>query len=321
MKKLAINYNSTELNKFMNSEPNSKEILEKVSQELYNIISTYFEIKYIKSDIRELNYEERGEKYNDLINEDLESIFEEFDPTYELDVDYIFEDCENEDLDYTSLIDYMYSYLIASSIIQDFFDKNKEEKLNELSTIKGFNEYGTFYNNEYDTFDGKPPEYLDEYISVDNINELNELNDKINDKVQVDFRIDIKTKDMREGRDAGFIYINGEFIEGDDEISHSKLINEYCLENNIKPIFDEKEEKENVEEVIKRPDAKVINERLNGKPFAAGSLIDNIAFIEALEYCDLNTLINDLQSEYDIEKIYYYRSNSEPNCTRIANKN
>ena len=118
-------------------------------------------------------------------------------------------------------------------------------------------------------------------------NDLKNLEDKPGDKFDIDFEINVAT------RNQAFVYIDGKIAIGND---HSKLTEE-LLGNEY--------------------DAGRIDSYNLDVPVAFGHIIDKFAFIEYVQNTDKQTVAEDIISNESIEKVYDY-SNTHKTITRLA---
>ena len=120
-----------------------------------------------------------------------------------------------------------------------------------------------------------------------NKNDLKNLKDKPGDKFDIDFEINVAT------RNQAFVYIDGKIAIGND---HSKLTEE-LLGNKY--------------------DAGRIDSYNLDVPVAFGHIIDKFAFIEYVQNVDKQTVAKDIVVNENIEKVYDY-SNTHKTITRLA---
>ena len=140
------------------------------------------------------------------------------------------------------------------------------------------------------TFNYEIERFLTEKKLVTNTiykNDLKKLEDKPGDKFDIDFEINVAT------RNQAFVYIDGKIAIGND---HSKLTEE-LLGNEY--------------------DAGMIDSYNLDVPVAFGHIIDKFAFIEYTQNVDKQTVAEDIVTNKDIEKVYDY-SNTHKTITRLA---
>ena len=190
----------------------------------------------------------------------------------------------------------LYNELLSSTLIIT------PENVQLNSKIKSINEDELPYLNEdlisiedelksiLSTFNYEIERFLIEKKLVTNTihkNDLKELEDKPGDKFDIDFEINVAT------RNRAFVYIDGKIAIGND---HSKLTEE-LLGNEY--------------------DAGRIDSYKLDVPVAFGHIIDKFAFIEYVQNIDKQTVAEDIVTNEDIEKVYDY-SNTHKTITRLA---
>lgn len=134
---------------------------------------------------------------------------------------------------------------------------------------------------------------------IKNARELRHNDDNIGDVIQCsnEFNIDLGN------RTGAFIYIRGNIIVGKPNETHSDLINKYFNNENIPS------------KRIRSIDA--IDELEDGEPVAFGHIADSMAFIQVLENCSVDEVVNALQKNGSYKKIYDY-DYEMPELTRLA---
>lgn len=190
----------------------------------------------------------------------------------------------------------LYNELISSTLIVT------PEDIQLNSKIKSINEDELPYLNEdlisieddlksiLSTFNYEIERFLTEKKLVTDViskNDLKELEDIPGDKFDIDFEINVAT------RNQAFVYIDGEIAIGND---HSKLT-EKLLGNKY--------------------DAGRIDSYNLDVPVAFGHIIDNFAFIEYVQNINKRTVAKDIVTNENIEKVYDY-SNTHKTITRLA---
>ena len=190
----------------------------------------------------------------------------------------------------------LYNELLSSTLIIT------PENVQLNSKIKSINEDELPYLNEdlisiedelksiLSTFNYEIERFLTEKKLTTNTiykNDLKKLEDTPGDKFDIDFEINVAT------RNQAFVYIDGKIAIGND---HSKLT-EDLLGNEY--------------------DAGRIDSYKLDVPVAFGHIIDKFAFIEYVQNIDKQTVAEDIVTNEDIEKVYDY-SNTHKTITRLA---
>jgi hypothetical protein len=221
------------------------------------------------------------------------------------------------------------------SDITDFFD-NKcyqefEEKFEEFlaNYIRNDHSVGTYdnthentYNNSYDnehnntynnTNNTDPDEEEDDEDdgeekpeAINNPAELADLEDAVGDvaKLSGNFNIDYPN------REAPFVYIDGEIVEGDSSSSHTQVINKWCEENGIDPMK-EKWQRQTPDRTMKA---------INKDSVAFGHIDEGMAFIETCVGVSPEEVLKALEDAGGYEKIYKWSRNGQT-ATRLAKLN
>lgn len=144
------------------------------------------------------------------------------------------------------------------------------------------------------------------YKKVETAEEMVNVDDSIGESTECYENIDLGS------RDGNFIIINGEVITGNNNATHSELINEY---------IDEYLHEDIDEEV---GDCKVRNLNLfeqlsNDTPIAFGHIVSNMAFIETCENYAVEDAVAILKEKCSFKKIYDYDAD-ESIITRLAKR-
>lgn len=250
--------------------------------------------QFIKKTINKLN------QYGIELNEDQ---LKNIDENYELEIPITEKLLENYVVtDYKFSTFYypqeLYNELLSSTLIITSNDIQLNSKLKSINEdeLPYLNEDLISIENELksilSTFNYEIEKFLTEKKLVTNViskNDLKNLEDKPGDEFNIDFEINVAT------RNQAFVYIDGKIAIGSD---HSKLTEEL--------LGDEY-------------DAGRIDSYDLDVPVAFGHIIDNFAFIEYVQNIDKQTVAEDIVTNKDIEKVYDY-SNTHKMITRLAKK-
>ena len=270
----------------------------------------YFSYEYLENmfPIKPFDLDHNGSMYRQISDLDINDILNYIDSS-DISSDYVF-DYENVDedrFDEDEIRDLAFEYICEykDNVLQDKLNDAVEEYMHENANAPGFNDYGNTYGNTNDTLDNEEPIREDYDFEASDINELAALEDTKGDGVQINFSIDYLD------RDNPFIYIDGEIVEGTSQQSHGQVLNEYLALNG----------EEETKEKWYRPTKTTLEQSLENKPVAFGSIYNNIAFVEVTESCNEEDVVKALKEDgYDFDKIYSYKTLNEPNCIRLAKK-
>lgn len=228
---------------------------------------------------------------------------------------------------------------IASDVI-DYFDRNLtnefEEKFEDFleNYISNEHSVGTYdntyentynnsrnntYNNTFNNTNNEPSlSDIDSYYDyeeeseddktdpINDTSDLAELDDAVGDtaKLSGDFNIDYPD------REAPFVYIDGEIVEGTSDNSHTQVINQWCEENGINPM----------KEQWKRQTPDRTMKTINKDCVAFGHIDKGMAFIETCVGVSPDEVLKALKDYGGYDKIYKWSRNGQT-ATRLAKLN
>ena len=182
----------------------------------------------------------------------------------------------------------------------------KSNNIDVKCTEQVYDEVGDDYSESYygDRIVDKSKEELNPNakFSFDLIN----TDDNIGDVTDLRDVIDLGN------RDGNFIIIGGQLIIGDDNATHSQLINEY-IEKYLNKDIDEEVEDYRVRDLGE------FKQLSNDEPIVFGHIINNMAFIETCSGYAANDAVNILKNQGNFKKIYYYDYDNDE-VTRLAKK-
>ena len=135
---------------------------------------------------------------------------------------------------------------------------------------------------------------------VKSVRNLLDNDDKVNEELKCNKLFEVDLGD----RDNAFVYVDGQVLVGGKDESHSQILNRYLGNNNISK---------------KRIRSLDTVEGIDSKePAAFGHISENIAFIQVVENCSEQEVVNALK-ENNYKKIYFYNyENAE--LVRLAMK-
>ena len=144
---------------------------------------------------------------------------------------------------------------------------------------------------------------FDDDENISTANDLLNLNDNVGDTNDISFKIDVGRRELP------FLYLDGEIIKGKSGETHTMALNQWCKENNI----------DQSEEGWWRLKPKQISEltKVDEDSIGFGHISNDMAFIEDVGSCDINTMLNAIQQTESFKKIYEYFKN-EFKVTRLA---
>jgi hypothetical protein len=166
---------------------------------------------------------------------------------------------------------------IFDKLVADYTDSDEANEAVKVANNLLEERYNRLKNNSY---------VYDAY-------EVNQLDDNIGDKTLLNEKIDLGM------RDGNFIIIDGKVITGDDNATHSQLINEYIDEY----LHEEVDEDLND---LKVRDTDMFNQISDNTPIVFGHIVDGIAFIEECVECAINDAVTALKNQCNFKKIYEY---------------
>ena len=266
-------------------------LVEQIITEKISNIDDYF---YISED--DANFNQR--LYNN-IKEDykLYDYLTEMDPEiFGYKLQEAFDLDETSDLDENFLNDFQAYVADNCEKFEDKFKYALRKFIARHADDPGFNTYGDEYvdDTDYDYVDF----FADEKIK--DPTELIDKNDKIGDSFEILEDIDYKT------REKAFMYLDGKIIEGENGWSHSQVINHYLKDNDQDTISDDYDEKLE----FSRPLVKQVKEFTGAEHVGFGHIVDDMAFIETVQNCNVNDVKEALQENYNFKKIYMYVKNN-----------
>ena len=136
--------------------------------------------------------------------------------------------------------------------------------------------------------------------------DLIDTDDNIGDVTKLRDEIDLGN------RDGNFIIIGDKLITGDNETTHSRLINKYieeCLNEDIDEDLND----------YRVRDLEEFDGISSDTPIVFGHIVDNMAFIETCIGYTVNDAVNILKNQGSFKKIYYYDYDNYE-VTKLAKK-
>ena len=103
------------------------------------------------------------------------------------------------------------------------------------------------------------------------------------------------------------VYIDGEIVMGSTYDSHASTLKKWCEKNEIDYNGDE----------WFRPDMEKASVMINKDKLAFGHISNGMAFIDVLQNCNNNEVVEALQKRYTYKKIYFWEIDNQQ-VTRLA---
>ena len=181
---------------------------------------------------------------------------------------------------------------------EEEFDRAQDKYMEDNERLYGFGEENQDEPEELD--------YDEKSANVDTWSDLSELDDNIGDTTEVESteNLDYDT------RDAAFIYIAGDCIQGGHGETHAQILEKY-LEDVGKGDRIPKDFEGDGDIGGSRP-SQARMERLTGtKDIAFGHIVDNMAFIEVLESgANEDDVAKACVKQLGVDKAYFYDTNN-----------